>query len=302
MTRHDYMIRLESCLTCIDRSEREAALRYYEEYFDDAGPDKEAEVISDLGSPESLARKIIAGMGDASNNSYDGQDKYSEFHSINAELFNSEVRIEFGREYRIDMNFPEGATLPKVSIVDGMLSIVEEERRFSLDRLFSSNSWRGGRITVTVPDVTFNSFRIKTLNGGIRVPQVTLDTLALETVNGGINVDGAKCRKLSGTNVNGSVSISDCAVTESCKGVTVNGSVRINGSLKGAVQVSAVNGSLKLGSSLSERDYDITVSTVSGSVRINGEKRSKDMSIVNNAANRIKASTVNGSVSIEFGV
>ena len=38
--------------------EREDTLRWYEEYFQEAGPEREAEVIKDLGSPETVARRV----------------------------------------------------------------------------------------------------------------------------------------------------------------------------------------------------------------------------------------------------
>lgn len=38
--------------------EREDTLRWYEEYFQEAGPEREAEVIKELGSPETVARRV----------------------------------------------------------------------------------------------------------------------------------------------------------------------------------------------------------------------------------------------------
>ena len=38
--------------------EREDTLRWYEEYFQEAGPEREAEVIEELGSPETVARRV----------------------------------------------------------------------------------------------------------------------------------------------------------------------------------------------------------------------------------------------------
>lgn len=38
--------------------EREDTLRWYEEYFQEAGPERESEVIEELGSPETVARRV----------------------------------------------------------------------------------------------------------------------------------------------------------------------------------------------------------------------------------------------------
>jgi Predicted membrane protein len=60
MTRKEYMQELRDRLGRLSLAEREAALAYYEEYFDEAGPDREQEVIRALGSPSSVASRILA--------------------------------------------------------------------------------------------------------------------------------------------------------------------------------------------------------------------------------------------------
>lgn len=62
MNRNEFMKRLEELLADISEDEREEALQYYEDYFDDAGVEKEAEIIEELVSPEQVARKIQAGL------------------------------------------------------------------------------------------------------------------------------------------------------------------------------------------------------------------------------------------------
>ena len=64
MNRKEFMDRLEKLLWNISDSEREEALQYYNDYFDDAGPENEAGVIADLVSPEQVAQKIKAGLSD----------------------------------------------------------------------------------------------------------------------------------------------------------------------------------------------------------------------------------------------
>ena len=60
MTKNEYLARLKSCLECIDASEREAAVQFYTEYFEDAGEENEEKVMAELGSPEKLARDMDA--------------------------------------------------------------------------------------------------------------------------------------------------------------------------------------------------------------------------------------------------
>ena len=59
MTRAEYLAELESHLITLPREERDMAVSFYKEYFDEAGPEKEQEVIDELGKPYNLAKSII---------------------------------------------------------------------------------------------------------------------------------------------------------------------------------------------------------------------------------------------------
>lgn len=64
MDRAEFMSRLTALLGDVPPAEREEAIQYYNDYFDDAGEDNEQGVIASLGSPEELARSIKAGLFD----------------------------------------------------------------------------------------------------------------------------------------------------------------------------------------------------------------------------------------------
>lgn len=69
MNRARFMEQLERLLSDISEEERREALEYYESYFDEAGPEKEASVIQELGSPEKVAASIkedLKGQGEES--------------------------------------------------------------------------------------------------------------------------------------------------------------------------------------------------------------------------------------------
>jgi uncharacterized membrane protein len=61
MNRAEYIERLTACLGDVPQTEREEAIQYYSDYFDDAGAENEAGVIASLGTPEELAKEIKAG-------------------------------------------------------------------------------------------------------------------------------------------------------------------------------------------------------------------------------------------------
>lgn len=62
MTKYEFMKELEESLTDISLDERVEALQYYENYFEDAGPEREQSLISELGSPGKVAASIKADL------------------------------------------------------------------------------------------------------------------------------------------------------------------------------------------------------------------------------------------------
>lgn len=66
MNRKGFMDRLETLLAVIPEEEREEALQYYTDYFEDAGQENEEQVIKELGSPENVAAMIKADLKDDS--------------------------------------------------------------------------------------------------------------------------------------------------------------------------------------------------------------------------------------------
>ena len=62
MNKEQFLKELEDLLQDIDATEREEALNYYRDYFEDAGSEHEQEVIDELGTPEKVAQTIKEGL------------------------------------------------------------------------------------------------------------------------------------------------------------------------------------------------------------------------------------------------
>ncbi|MFT4143127.1 MAG: DUF1700 domain-containing protein [Mobilitalea sp.] len=62
MTKLEFMKELEQLLPDIPSEEREEALRYYNGYFEDAGEEREEDIIKELGSPAKVAAIIKADL------------------------------------------------------------------------------------------------------------------------------------------------------------------------------------------------------------------------------------------------
>lgn len=74
MNKEKFLKELDYLLQDIDEDERQDALNYYRDYFEDAGKEHEQDIIEELGSPERVAAMIKGGL----NQSFEKGFEYSE--------------------------------------------------------------------------------------------------------------------------------------------------------------------------------------------------------------------------------
>lgn len=60
MNKEQFLKALQRGLADVPAEERVAAVQYYTEYLDDAGPEREAEVLQELGDPQKIVAEICA--------------------------------------------------------------------------------------------------------------------------------------------------------------------------------------------------------------------------------------------------
>lgn len=80
MNRSEFMEQLAHLLVELPDEERMEAIRYYNDYFDEAGPENEKKVIRELGRPEKVAASIKANVqeNDYSETSHNRNQNTSE--------------------------------------------------------------------------------------------------------------------------------------------------------------------------------------------------------------------------------
>ena len=64
MTRTEYLAQLDKYLKKLPRHDYQEAMDYFVEYFDEAGPENESQVIAELGSPREAAHEIMVNLLD----------------------------------------------------------------------------------------------------------------------------------------------------------------------------------------------------------------------------------------------
>lgn len=114
MNKKEFLRQLEEELADVSLEERMAALQYFTMYFDDAGPDREQQVIEELGAPEKVAADVRAGSEDGAEGwappvkqdsmakTETGSDGTSGAESVKLQL----------EEYPLIPHFPDPPTAP----------------------------------------------------------------------------------------------------------------------------------------------------------------------------------------------
>lgn len=64
MTKVDYLAKLDKYLRKLPKEDYQETMDYFSEYFEEAGPENEAQVIAELGTPREAARDIISRLLD----------------------------------------------------------------------------------------------------------------------------------------------------------------------------------------------------------------------------------------------
>lgn len=64
MTRNEYLSQLDRYLRKLPQKDYEEAMEHFTEYFEEAGPENEAQAIQDLGSPKEAAHELLSNLLD----------------------------------------------------------------------------------------------------------------------------------------------------------------------------------------------------------------------------------------------
>lgn len=91
MNKEEFLKRLEELLQDIDAIEREEALNYYRDYFEDAGV--EHEIIHELESPEKVAQTIKEGLGIFEENTDCSNNEIYQYNEKNTRILKGIIAV-----------------------------------------------------------------------------------------------------------------------------------------------------------------------------------------------------------------
>ena len=150
MTKYEYLAELEKNLDMLSYEDKNQAMEYYENYFEDAGRENVQQVIEQLGSPAELAKSIFNGVpGVLANLPPINKAEYNReaIKSIDAKFGVCRVLVKEGEEFNVEQkNMGTNKVDIKIS-KDGVLSITNKE---NLIGIFSGISFKKNSLCPTV--------------------------------------------------------------------------------------------------------------------------------------------------------
>ena len=137
MTKYEYLAELEKNLDMLSYQDKNQAMEYYENYFEDAGRENVQNVIEQLGSPAELAKSISEGVPGVPANLPPAKKEYAEFNneeikSIDAKFGACRVIVTEGENFSVEQkNMGTNKVDVKLSR-DGTLNITNKQNMFGI--------------------------------------------------------------------------------------------------------------------------------------------------------------------------
>lgn len=121
MNRKEFLDKLAFLLQDIDDFEKNEAIQYYQNYFDEAGSENEQQVISELGSPEKVAAIIKAGI----NGNFENDIEYSNRGMANSSFErNQEIVKTKNNDQKKENNFKGNLDRNKLLLIAIIIVVV----------------------------------------------------------------------------------------------------------------------------------------------------------------------------------
>lgn len=76
MTRTEYLAKLDCYLHRLPEKDYQEAMDYFTEYFDEAGPENEAQVMTELGTPKEAAQDLLEQLWDKEEDREPSRSKF----------------------------------------------------------------------------------------------------------------------------------------------------------------------------------------------------------------------------------
>lgn len=283
MTKDDFLNQLSLHLKNIPQHDYNEIMEHFTEYFDDAGPDKEAQICQELGEPADVAEEIINTLDikkiqpEKDWTDWDDDEptpatwieqKFSSITSLTFQLYTLNLDIFTDDIAQPTLSYYSEGDNITVNQNGGRLDIIENKLAQENSMIFS-NLFVGRllekrqTITLILPkNVQISSIIGDSKNGDVSLNEVTCDSFVLISYNGNIEVSCLKNAHAKIKSKNGNIKLTNCQFIQSeletknanlncfecqlsnCQIVNKNGNIRtIQGSIQ-ETQLENKNGNI----------------------------------------------------------
>lgn len=304
MNREQYLSELKNNILSLTIDEQNEALQYYSDYFEEA--DNDEKVISELGTPEELAKTIIEKFANALVDTKSSKDESQDTTSEDGSVYEDALYYEFDKSKVRDLVMSFGAA--EVVVISGSnysietrgISVEAMNCHLSSDGVLTINNskrlnlnfWSHDRksrivprILVTIPEVAkLNKFKISVGAGNFKAKNINVCCQ-----QGTVDVGAGKI--LLQSVFGGKLNIR-CGM----------GDLEYKGSITGRSNIDCGMGSVKLELKGKSDDYSYDAKVGLGDFKFNNEKKSGVCQVLNNVKkeNHFSVNCGMGSVSIMF--
>ncbi|GIO27309.1 DUF4097 family beta strand repeat-containing protein [Ornithinibacillus bavariensis] len=155
--------------------------------------------------------------------------------------------------------------------------------------------FKSPKLTVYLPEKMYHKLKIEAENGKIEAENVSAEDVAIETENGRVELTEVITNRTHVTSENGSIRFN--YVDGQVSSDVTNGTITfITDDLDRSIDLESVNGRIKVQTQNEPTNATIDASVVNGKVDIFGSNTRS--SVTGNGENRIKLTTVNGSITV----
>ncbi len=328
MSRDEFLSQLMRELSDLPIEEAAEACRYYREYFDEAGPEGEAEALRALGSPAKIAAQIRAGQpaadkptgapAPASHRRRLGV--WAAVLALTAVLIAVILPAVFHSSLNgdtLDINTPdipsiqenlvpqkESHSLAAFTNVDATVISADILLQYG-DEYRLDITWDNSRLkpTFSVKDQTLSiqqksSDVIRSSGSGsivITVPEgESTDVISCVTVSGDVRCE-LPGTTLTLASVSGDLKAE--AAVKTCSAMSTSGDISLELPSFTSLSLSAVSGTVEVQSDIPLSDCALSLNTMSGDVAINGEDQMRQYT-QENGDRSILAETTSGNIDI----
>ncbi|MCR4742760.1 MAG: DUF1700 domain-containing protein [Treponema sp.] len=274
MTRQEYLDQLGKNLTSLTNDEREEALSYYSDYFEDA--DNDEEIMKELGSPEELAKtiesKLANSLAKAKSSEKDSESTEESSDENSGHLFYSFEKSQV-RNLTLTFSAAEVVAIPGDYYAVESLGLAKESLSVQLasngslniynNKRVNFNFWSHDRqervvprILVTIPDkAKINRLKINLGAGSFEAKEINL---TFEEGHFEVGAGNLSLGKISGKNSN-----FRCGM----------GKLSASGIFQGNTNLDCGMGNIVLDINGREEDYSYDAKVGLGEVKFNNQKK-----------------------------